>query len=280
MTRIRLFGGRCAYCGERAAAEAPAWLKQGSPSGRSTAALVARLAYAQAIGLERLAALIGEVFGLSISEGAISNILAHARSPLTAAAEAIRAVMVASPVLCPDETSAQVSGKIWWEWVFIGSLAVLYVIRPSRDTAFSALFHRLLLRAVAIGRRRGTLQDTTPAQYRADLDRRLDSILAGVPQGGPGRKLCRRLATNRAHLFVFVTDRRVPAATNISKQHLRPSVIFRTVIDGFRCEWGTETHAALRSVVNTAKANHASVLDVLRFVLAPPLNNAPAMEVG
>jgi hypothetical protein len=36
-----------------------------------------------------------------------------------------------------------------------------------------------------------------------------------------------------------------------------------------RCEWGAETCAAFRSVVSTAKANQASVLDVLRFVLAP-----------
>jgi poly(3-hydroxybutyrate) depolymerase len=37
-------------------------------------------------------------------------------------------------------------------------------------------------------------------------------------------------------------------------------VIFRKVTNGFRCEWGAETYAAFRSVVSTAKANHASVL--------------------
>jgi hypothetical protein len=40
------------------------------------------------------------------------------------------------------------------------------------------------------------------------------------------------------------------------------------VTNGFRCEWGAETYAAFRSLVSTAKANRASVLDVLRFVLA------------
>jgi transposase len=38
------------------------------------------------------------------------------------------------------------------------------------DTAFK----RLLLRAIAIGRRRDTLKDTTLKQYHADLERRLD----------------------------------------------------------------------------------------------------------
>jgi transposase len=49
--------------------------------------------------------------------------------------------VTASPVVCSDETSARVSGKTWWEWVFVGTLAVLHVIRPSRRKAVvQALF--------------------------------------------------------------------------------------------------------------------------------------------
>ena len=59
-----------------------------------------------------------------------------------------------------------------------------------------------------------------------------------------------------------------PYTNNVSERHLRPSVIFRKATNGFRCEWGAETYAAFRSVVSTAKVNRASVLDVLRFVLA------------
>ena len=37
--------------------------------------------------------------------------------------------------------SARVSGKTWWEWVFVGTLAVLHVIPPSRRRAVvQALF--------------------------------------------------------------------------------------------------------------------------------------------
>ena len=43
--------------------------------------------------------------------------------------------MIASPVVCSDETSVRVNGKTWWEWVFVGTLAVLHVIRPSRGKA-------------------------------------------------------------------------------------------------------------------------------------------------
>jgi transposase len=60
----------------------------------------------------------------------------------------------------------------------------------------------------------------------------------------------------------------VPYTNNVSERHLRPSVIFRKVTNGFRCEWGAEAYAAFRSVVSTAKANSASVLDTIRFVLS------------
>jgi transposase len=318
VTRVRLFGGRCTCCGERVTAEAPAGLEQGSPFGQSIAAMVVYLHYAHAIGMERLTTLMDELFSLSISEGAISNILARARQPLLAATAAIEQVVLASPVVCSDETSVRVTGKNWWEWVFVTTLAVLHVIKPSRgkavvtalfgairpevwvsdmlgsqrghgvawqvclahllrdaayaiecgDTAFSAPFRLLLLRAIAIGRRRETLRNSTLKQYLYDLDRRLDRVMAAVPLGEPGRKLHKRMLANRAHLFVFMTRRDVPYTNNVSERHLRPSVIFRKVTNGFRCEWGAETYAAFRSVVSTAKANSASVLETVRFVLS------------
>ncbi len=318
VTQIRLFGGRCACCGQRATAPAPPGLEQGSPFGPSVAAMVVYLHYAQAIGMERLALLMSELFSLPISEGAISNILARARQPLAVATAAIEQVVLASPVVCSDETSVRVKGKNWWEWVFIGTRAALHVIKPSRgkavardllggvrplvwvsdmlgsqrghglqwqvclahllrdatyaaqcgDTAFSAPLRLLLLRAMAIGKRRETLADTTLKQYLYDLDRRLDRIIATKPVGEPGRKLHKRMRANRAHLFVFMTNRAVPYTNNVSERHLRPSVIFRKVTNGFRCEWGAETYAAFRSVVSTAKANGASILDTVQFVMS------------
>jgi transposase len=318
VTQIRLFGGRCACCGERATAKAPAGLEHGSPFGHSIAAMVVYLHYAHAIGMERLALLMNELFSLSISEGAICNILARARQPLLDATATIEKFVLASPVICSDETSVRVKGKNWWEWVFVATVAVLHVIKPSRskvvvtalfgairpevwvsdmlgsqrghglrwqvclahllrdakyaiecgDTAFSAPFRWLLLRAIAIGRRRKVLKDTTLKQYLYDLDRRLDRIMAAVPVGEPGRKLHKRMLANRAHLFVFMSNRAVPFTNNISERHLRPSVIFRKVTNGFRCEWGAETYAAFRSIVGTAKANRASVLDTVQFVIS------------
>jgi transposase len=145
------------------------------------------------------------------------------------------------------------------------------------DDTFSAAFKRLLLRAIAIGRRREALQDTTLRQYRADLDRRLDRVLALPRRGETAEKLRRRIARDREHLFVFVTDRGVPATNNVSERALRPSVIFRKVTNGFRSEWGADTYAAFRSVVSTAKANGRSTLGDLHRTLAVAL---PGGSVG
>src|SRR3954463_11259937 len=61
------------------------------------------------------------------------------------------------------------------------------------DAVFAPGFRLVLLRAMAIGRRRQTLKDSTLAQYRADLDRRLDKLLSGpeptpdsAPRARPG----------------------------------------------------------------------------------------------
>ena len=326
VTRVRLFGGRCACCGERATAAAPAGLEPGSPFGKSIEALVVYLHYAHAIGLERLRCVLDEIFGLAISEGAISNILARAQPPLAAAATAIAAHVTQASVVASDETSVRVMKKTCWEWVFVTAIAVLHIIRPSRgaevvralfgelrprvwvsdslgsqrghadlwqvclahllrdaqyaidcgDDGFATAFKRLLLRAIAIGRRRESLRDTTLQQYRADLERRLDHVLALPRRGEAAEKLRRRIARDREHLFVFMTHRDVPATNNISERALRPSVIFRKVTNGFRSEWGADTYAAFRSVVSTAKANQRSILTELRNALTTTPSYATA----
>jgi transposase len=325
ITRVHLFGGCCACCGERATATAPAGLEPGSPFGRSVAALVVYLHYAQAIGIERLALLMAEIFGLSISEGALINILRRAKPKLEVCGEAIANQVRAADVVCSDETSVRVCGRNWWEWVFVTSAAVLHLIRPSRgrcvprevfgqewqgvwvsdaycsqrgnaatwqmclahllrdtqyviecgDTQFSRCFKKLLLRAIIIGRRRPDLDDAQLAQHYTDLHRRLDRIVDCTPASPEARRLHRRLIRDRKHLFVFVTDRRVPPTNNISERHLRPSVTFRKVTNGFRAEWGSETYAAFRTIASTARHTGKTVLQAIQDALAPEAKTNP-----
>ncbi len=135
------------------------------------------------------------------------------------------------------------------------------------DTGFAPGFQKLLRRATAIGQRRPELKDTTLVQYRADLDRRLDRLLAISPTTEGGQQLARGIRKCRGDLFVFVTRRDVPATNNDCERALRPSVIFRKVTGGFRSQWGARTYADALSVIATGRLHGRSALQALRDAL-------------
>jgi transposase len=291
VTRIHRHRGICPCCRKAVAAPAPKDFDPGSPFGPGIGAPIPHLHITQAVSFERLSRLMAEVFGLSISEGAIANILARAQTPLVTVADTIAAVVRASPVVDSDETSARVRGKTWWQGVLLNSTAVYHVLAGSRaasvvttflqgrrpdiwvadryggqlghgavrqvcpahllrdtkyaieagDTAFALGFRRVLPRAVAIGKQRASLKDSTLEQYHADLNRRLDRLLSGPgPKPQSARRLFRAMRRDRADLFRFVTRRDVPYTDNACERALRPSVIFRKVTNCFRAEWGAK----------------------------------------
>jgi transposase len=136
------------------------------------------------------------------------------------------------------------------------------------DTGFAPGFQKLLRRATAIGQRRPQLKDSTLAQYRADLDRTLDRLLAITPTAQAGHKLARGIRKCRGDLFVFITRRDAPATNNDCERALRPSVIFRKVTGGFRSEWGAHTYANAVSVIATGRLHGRSALQALRDAIA------------
>ena len=136
------------------------------------------------------------------------------------------------------------------------------------DTGFAPGFYKLLQRAVAIGHRRPDLKDTTLAQYRADLDRRLDRLLAVNPTTEAGHQLARGIRKCRGDLFIFISRRDVPATNNECERALRPSVIFRKVTGGFRSQWGARTYADALSVIATGRLHGRSAFQALRDALA------------
>ena len=319
VTRINRHRGVCPCCRKRVAAPAPEGFQPGSPFGPGLCALIIHLHVTQAIGFKRLVCLLSEVFGLTLSEGAIANILARAEAPLLAAAAPIAAAVRESPVVGSDETSARVRGKTWWQWVLLGSTAICHVIADTRaasvvttflngaqpdvwvadryggqlghgatrqmclahllrdgtyasedgDGGFAPGFRLLLLQAMAIGKRRAGLKDSTLAQYRAGLERRLDRLLSGpMPQRPAARRLFRAMRRDRDDLFRFVTRRDVPYTNNACKRALRPSVIFRKVTGGFRAEWGAKVYAAAASVIATGRLHGRTAFAALRAALA------------
>lgn len=134
-TRVNLYSGACRCCGKRVAAPAPADMPPGSPFGPGIAALVIHLHTRHMVSFNRLVEMLDGLFGLTISEGAIANMLARAAGPFAAEAERIEEAVRASPVIHCDETSARVEGVTCWQWVFGSATAVLHRIAASRGAA-------------------------------------------------------------------------------------------------------------------------------------------------
>jgi len=143
------------------------------------------------------------------------------------------------------------------------------------DAVFAPRMKALLLRAVVLARRHRDLAESTRRQYRQRLDRDLDAIMALAPSQRDGRRLRKRYAKVRDHLFTFLDHPEVAADNNSSERELRPTATYRKVTGGFRSDWGADLFAAVRSVIGTAKRRgidaYQAIHDTLRgqSALAP-----------
>jgi transposase len=125
----------------------------------------------------------------------------------------------------------------------------------------------LLKRACAIGRRRDRLTDSTLKVYEADLERRLDRLLALAPTAPAGGKIQHVIKKVRPHLFVFLTNREIEPTNNGSERALRPCAVYRKITNGFRSQWGAKFYADIRSVVETARRRSIRAFDAIRLTL-------------
>ena len=140
VTRVTLYGGRCACCARRFKAEPPAGLEPGSPFGPNLRAFALYLRFTQAISFERLARLFSDLLGLAISEGAIVNMLDDSRAAFASQMSLIRAKLLAGTIVQSDETSVRVGKQTWWTWVFHDADSACFLLRPSRGKAVVEAF--------------------------------------------------------------------------------------------------------------------------------------------
>ena len=86
----------------------------------------------------------------------------------------------------------------------------------------------------------------------------------------------------QVHVFLYrgacpERSERVEPTNNGSERDLRPSVIHRKVIGGFRSQWGAEASAIRTSILATARKQGRNLLDAFLDVAGPsPLQAIPA----
>ena len=138
VTRVELWGGRCAGCGRRFKAEPPEGLPPGTPFGPNIHALLLYLHHGHHVGFERLGRLLAELFGLKISQGAIANAFARMARSLDDLRGRIKARLKDAAVIASDETTTRIDGVTHWHWTFVTANAVLHEIAPRRAKAVAA----------------------------------------------------------------------------------------------------------------------------------------------
>jgi Transposase IS66 family. len=130
---------------------------------------------------------------------------------------------------------------------------------------------RLFRTAMHLAKRRTQLTERGFARQVQRLERRLDVLLLKEPRRKLVRALFRRFVTHRDKLLLFLHDPRVPFHNNACERALRPAVIHRKVIGGFRSEWGAHAYAALASVIDTAKLRGQPIFPTLVNLMGTPI---------
>lgn len=135
ITRVELMAGRCACCRMHYRAQAPADMPYGSPFGPGLAALALHLRFTQGIALRRLAALLADVFGVELSEGALVNMIERSAPAFAAQAERIAEDLKQGTAIESDETGLRVAKANRWLWVFHHGASALVIAAMSRGKA-------------------------------------------------------------------------------------------------------------------------------------------------
>ncbi len=132
VTRVERYAGRCRCCGATTLAPVPEGLEPGTPFSVGIVALAMYLRFVHAISYQRLSRLLGELFGLAISEGALDAAFRRGKLHFDADVASILARLRRTRMVCSDETSVRVDGRTCWNWVFQNGEVVVHVIRSSR----------------------------------------------------------------------------------------------------------------------------------------------------
>jgi transposase len=137
----------------------------------------------------------------------------------------------------------------------------------------------VLGRAITLHHERDRVTPETFARRRLLIENATDRLVFDryVSPKTEAARLQQRYRTHRTSLYVFLHRDDVEPTNNSSERDLRPSVIHRKVIGGFRSPWGAEASAIRTTLMATARKQGRNLLDAFRAVAGPsPLHAIPA----
>jgi transposase len=134
-------------------------------------------------------------------------------------------------------------------------------------------------RAIRLHHERAQVTPETFARRRTLIENATDRLVFDryVAPKTEAARLQQRYRLHRDSLYVFLHRDDVEPTNNSSERDLRPSVIHRKVIGGFRSDWGAEASAIRTTILATARKQGQNLLDAFLAIAGPsPLQAIPA----
>jgi len=129
--RHRRLKCRCAKCGKTSAAPLPQ-AAHGTPFGKRIHALALYLKSNQLFSYERLQGVFADLFGLTLSQGALINMFQRAAPAFAAGRDNALAALRRADVVACDETGVRIGGCNAYQWVFCSDEAIVHTAEFSR----------------------------------------------------------------------------------------------------------------------------------------------------
>jgi transposase len=131
VTQHRRLAVRCPACGARAVAPVPDAAK-GTPFGLRVHAVATYLKTFQALSYERLQTALADLFGLTLSQGGLMNLLQRAQGRFAEGQANAVAALRRAEVVASDETGVRIEGSNAYHWVFRSPQAVVHQAAATR----------------------------------------------------------------------------------------------------------------------------------------------------
>lgn len=139
VTEHRAHVCRCESCGEETRAAFPEGVNAPVQYGARIAAFVVYLLHYQFLPEDRLAQLMSDLFGVSLSCATIAGMSRNCASRLTGFAETLRDLVAGANVKHMDETGFRIGGKTQWLHVACTALLTFYRVCAKRGSLLEAV---------------------------------------------------------------------------------------------------------------------------------------------
>jgi transposase len=131
VTHHRRLAVGCPTCGTRVVAPPPK-AARGTPFGPRLHAVVTYLKTFQALSYERLQATLADLFGLTISQGGLMNLLRRAQGRFEGGQRSAISALRQAEMVASDETGVRIEGANAYHGVFRSPAAVVHHAAPTR----------------------------------------------------------------------------------------------------------------------------------------------------